>query len=409
MPVLIRERSLLTPQSGLVRAPAIVTVRRGGPGLVGGVPDTAELVIPNAAFARPGYVIAAELWRATIDNQLVEDVSQYLTDGSVSMDVDRDIKLALSVTVRQPARITPYVDYLAPFVRLTYDDGSPDVYRQLGLYAIKTPPGSYSPTDAVATFAGDDLTRVLADYAYSDNSSSAAGTDYTGQIGGTVTNGGISRHNIPSAPDLLPVAQSWKIGTTRLEKANTLLDQLGWYHLGMDLDGKISTPGAPQDLASMEPYRTIADEDVMSALDVTPAGQDIANVVLVVNDDASAAPLHSVARNDDPSSPTSTVATGREIVRVVSVSGSTTQAALDASAARYLSESRTAYRTAKLTILHDPDALVIHRVVQLTLTGEQADFSGKWWVRQASLSLGPAGGSVLTLSQVTSDEQAVTI
>jgi hypothetical protein len=364
---------------------------------------------PETGFVGRGFVVSAELWRADIDNNLIEDISLYLVDGAVSMDVDRDIKLALSVTVRDPGIVTPYVDFLAPFIRIVYDDGSPDVYQQVGLYTTVTPPGSYGPTDSVGTFAGDDLTRVLADYAYTNNSSSTAGTTYTGQVGGVATNGGIGRHNIPGAADTLPADQTWPIGTTRLQKANVLLDQLGWYHLGADLDGKISTPGAPQDLASKEPYRSLTDTDVMSLIDVTPAGQPIANVVLVINDDASSAPLHSVARNDDPSSPTSTVSTGREIMRTVKVSGSTTQAALDASATRYLAESRTQYRTCKLTMLHDPNALVIHQTVRLALTGIWAILNGLWWIRQASLSLLPAGGTVLTISQVTSDEQAVTI
>jgi hypothetical protein len=364
----------------------------------------------ETSFVGGGYVLTAELWRATIDNALVEDISANLVDGTVSMDVDRDIKLSFSVTVRNPSIITPYDDYLAPFIHLTFDDGSPEISQQVGLYTTVTPPGSYGPTDTVGTFACDDLTRVLADYAYTDSSSSTAGTTYTGQVGGVATNGGISRHNIPGAADTLPVAQTWPIGTTRLQKANVLLDQLGWYHLGMDLDGKISTPGAPQDLASKEPYRALTDTDIMSLLDVTPAGQPIANVVLVINDNAAAAPLSSVARNDDPSSPTSTVSIGRSIMRTVKVSGSTTQAALDASAARYLAESRTQYRTAKLTILHDPQAFVIHQTISLALTGSTwAEFSGLWWIRQATLGLTPGSATVLTISQVTSTETAVTI
>jgi hypothetical protein len=306
---------------------------------VGGVPDPLPTLTPETPFTGSGYTISAELYRATVDNALVEDISAYLVDGSITMNLDRDIKLTASLTVRSPELVTPYGDYLAPFVRIAYDDGTAEVYQQVGLYTTVTPAGTYGPTDSVGRFACDDLCRVLADDMYTDSSSSNAGTTYTGQIGGTISNAGVSRYGIPASTATLPVAQTWPIKTSRLQKANALLDQLGWYSLGTTLDGRVSTPGAPQDLASREPWRTLSDEDVMSMVDVTPSGQRIANVVVVINNDAASAPLSSTARNDDPSSPTSTVAIGREIMRFETVNGSTTQAALDALAARYLAEA----------------------------------------------------------------------
>jgi hypothetical protein len=364
---------------------------------------------PVTGFTSRGFVLSAELWRATIDNDLVEDISAYVVSGAVDMNVDRDIKLALNVTLRNPSMVEPYTDFLAPFIRLTYDDGTDEVYQQVGLYATKVAPGQFTVTDAVGTVQGDDLTSVLASYYYANGSTNVAGGNYATYIRLACSNGGIDRTNIPDTTQTLPADQSFEIGASRLEKINTYLDQLGWYHLGMDLDGKVSTPGPPQDLASKEPWRTLTDEDVMSVIDVTPSGVPIANVVMVVNDDATAAPLHSTARNDDPSSPTSTVAIGRPIMRVVKVTGSTTQAALDASAARYLAEGRTQYRTCKLTILHDPTALALHQTVRLALTGEQEAFSGLWWVRTASVGFTPDSPTVLEINQITDSLNGVSI
>lgn len=366
--------------------------------------DWVEPVAPEVPGSGGGYTVSCDLYRATIDNDLVEDVSDLLIGGYAELNVDRDVKLAASFTVRDPGRITPYTDYLAPFLRREYDDGRATAYEQVGLYAIDVPPGTYSPDDAVATFQGSDLTAVLAGYVYTDSSSSSAGTTYTGQVGGVCTNAGLTRHNIPSSSATLPKPQSWPVGTTRLEKANKLLDLLGgWYHLGMDLDGKISTPGAPQDLASMEPWRVLTDDDLLKPIAVNPTGQGIANVIVVVNDDATSAPLFGTARNDDPASPTSTVAIGREIARVEHVSGTTTQAALDALAARLLAEGRSYYRTLTITTLHDPTALIAHQCVQLTLTGEYADLSGRYWIRTAKLGLTADSPLVMELNQVTSD------
>lgn len=362
--------------------------------------------VPVTIVDGSGFTMSVELWRATIDNALVEDISDYLVDGSVDMNLDRDIKTAASFTLRNPSAVTPYTDYLAPFIRFEFDDGADDVYQQVGLFATKVPPGRYTVEDAVATFEGMDLTSLMATSYYTDTSNIAASANYvsgTNAIIAAITGAGISRYNIPATTSTTAAAQSFKVGSSRLDKANTLLDQLGWYHLAMDLDGKVSTPGAPQSLLSMEPWRELTDSDLLTAPDVQPTGLEIANTVLVINDDPAAAPLSSLATNDDPQSPTSTVSINRSIMRLVTVQGSTTQAALDALAARILAESRTYYRTCKVTILHDPTALVPHQTVRLTLTGKMADLSGLWWIRTASIGLTPDKPTVLELNQVTSD------
>ncbi len=372
-----------------------------------GWPEDAE---STAIVDGNGYTMSVELWRATIDNALVEDISDYLVDGSVDLNLDREIKLAASFTLRNPAAVTPYSDYLAPFVRFEFDDGSDDVYQQVGLFATKVPPGRYTVEDAVATFEGADLTSLLASAFLTDTSNRAAGQNYvTAGIVPVLTALGITRYNIPTTTSTFPVIQSYPIGMGYLERANLVCDQLGWYHLGMDLDGKISTPGAPQNLLSMEPWRELTDSDMLTPPDVQPTGLEIANVILVVNDDPASAPLSSLVTNSDPQSPTSTVSIGRSIMRKVTVTGNTTQAALDALAARILAESRTYYRTCKVTILHDPTALVPHQTVRLTLTGQMESLSGLWWVRTASMGLTPDKPTVLELNQVTSDLVAGTI
>jgi hypothetical protein len=394
---------LYQPQYGtVVGQTAIVTPTRNSL-LWAGVAEAVAAAEPLALFDGGGITMSVELWRATIDNRLVEDISEHLVDGSVDLNLDRDIKLAASFTLRNPGVITPYTDYLAPFIRLEYDDGADDVYQQVGLFATKVAPGRYTVEDSVATFEGMDLTSILATAYYPNTNNTPAATVLTTEIAGAITNGGITRQNIPVSSVTTPVAQSWKIGSSRLQKVNTLLDQLGWYHLGMDLDGKVSTPGAPQNLQSIEPWRELTDSDLLAPPDVQPTGLEIANVVLVVNDDPASAPLSSLATNADPHSPTSTVSIGRSIMRLVTVQGSTTQTALDALAARILAESRTYYRTCKVTILHDPTALNPHQTVRLTLTGKMESLSGLWWVRTASTGLTPDKPTTLELNQVTSD------
>ena len=404
MPIVpLGSRTLLVrQQTGIGRGPVVILYQRSDSRLWAGQPNPPVLAIPSEIVVSDSYTMSVGLWRATIDNALVEEISAQLVDGSIDMNLDRDVKLAATFVIRDPGNIVPYTDFLAPFIRLDYDDGRPDVYQQLGLYATKVAPGSYNINDSVATFEGADLTSVMATAYLTDTINRAAGQNYvTAGIVPLFTNLGITRYNLPATAETFPVIQTYPIGMSYLERANLVCDQLGWYHLGMDLDGRISTPGAPQALASMEPWRVLTDTDIIGNIDVQPTGQEIANVVIVINDDGAAAPLYSVATNSDPSSPTSTVSIGRSIMRKVVVSGSTTQAALDALAARLLAESRTFYRTAKLTLLHDPIALVMHQVVQLNLTGKQAGLSGKWWIRTASFGLTPDKPLVIECNQVT--------
>lgn len=402
-------RPLFQPQQGAVVGQTTVITPDASSLLWAGVAEALAAAEATPIVAGDGYTMSVTLWRATVDNSLVEDISGQLVDGMIDMNLDRAVKLAATFTIRDPSNIRPYTDFLAPFIRLTYDDGGAAVYQQVGLFATKVAPGSYSVNDAVATFEGMDLTSVMASSYLTDASNEAAATNYATAIIGCITGAGITRHNIPATSSTLPLAQTFPIGMSRLEKANLLCDQLGWYHLGMDLDGRISTPGAPQNLASMEPWRTLTGADIMGAIDVQPTGQEIANVVLVVNDDAASAPLSSTATNSDPQSPTSTVAIGRSLMRKEVVTGSTTQASIDALAARLLAESRTYYRTSRVTILHDPTALALHQIVTLNLTGEQEALSGRWWVRTASLGLTADKPVVLELNQVTSDLTAAVI
>lgn len=368
--------------------------------------------MPEVSGSGGGITISAEVYRATIDNALVEDLSDYFIAGEIEMNVDRDIKLAARIALREPSRVTPYTDYLAPFIRIEYDDETTEVYRQCGLYAVPVAPQRLTYNDAVGEFDGRDLTWVMATSAYADTNNVTSGQNYVSGATGiseAITGAGVTRYNVPTTSSTFASAQSFPPGTTRLEKANTLLSQLGWYNLGMDLDGRVSTPGAPQNLASQEPWRTLTDDDLIAPPEVQPAGQEIANVVIVVNDNAGAAPLTATARNDDAGSPTSTVVVGRDIVRVERVSGDSTQAALNALAARLLAESRTYYQTVRLRLLHDPSALIPHQTVGLNLPGTMAALNGHWWIRTAKLGLTPGSPLELECNRVTDNTTGAVI
>lgn len=355
---------------------------------------------PATAIDGGGRTMSVEVFRATIDNERVQELT--CIAGSVDLNLDRAIKLAGTFTIREADDVEPYADYLAAWMRVTYDDGREDDYDQIGLFATKAPQGSRSPTDLVGVFAGEDLTSLLYTYAFTDADNVPAATVIREEIVDTVAAAGITRLSLPSSSEVTTAAMTFPIGTTAGEKVNILIQAAGWYQLGSDLDGRISTPGAPQALRSMQPWRTLTDADLVGgAIDVRPGGREIANVVLVINEDAKNAPLSSIARNDDPTSPTSTERIGREIVRVEKVSGKTTQARLDRLARRYLAESRSYYQVATIKTLHDPTALIPHQILELELTGEAEALNGRWWIRTARLGLTPGEPLTLEINRLT--------
>lgn len=357
-----------------------------------------------------GITVSVDLWRATIDNEWVEDLSDYLIGGSVDLNLDRAVKLAATFMLRDTDLVTPYIDYLAPVLRLEYDDGTTTVEQQIGLYATRVPGGERTLDTGTVIFDADDLTAVMATAASTDTVNYASGTTIPNAIRAAIEAAGITRHNVAGSSSTLATAMSFRPGTSYLEQANRIGDLIAWYDLGMDLDGKVSTPGRPRALASTEPFLTITDGDLLAPVQVQPPQTGIANVVVVINDDATAAPLSATARNDDASSPTSTVNIGREIVRQETLSGRTTQASLDAKALRLLQESRTYYQVIRIVTWPNPDALIAHQTVDLDLTGELEGLSGLWWVRTAKMGFTPSDAALtLELNRVTDNLLAVTI
>jgi hypothetical protein len=358
-------------------------------------------------FAAPGIELSVDLFIANIDNVLGADISADLVDGSVDLNLDRAVKLAGSFTLRHPGQVRPYLDYLAPFLRLSYDDGRPGVYQQLGLFATSVPPGTSTIEDETATFQGMDLTGVLARSVFTDAENVASGTNIVTAVTSILAGGGMARVNLPATTRTAASDLSFSIGSSRLDAANALLQGIGWYELGTDLDGKLSTPGATRPLSSVQPFRVITDDDVVAPVETLAPGRDPSNVIVAVTEDADHAPLFSVARNDDPASPTSTVAMGRELSppdSPLKPMGPMTQADLDAYTAQQLSASRSFYHVARVTILPDPTALIPHQVVQLSLTGKNAAYSGLWWVRTSQIGLTPGNAAtVLECNRITDD------
>lgn len=346
------------------------------------VPETAT--IPGTGG---GQTVWYEAYVADRDNNQTTDISDYFNGRSSVVDLnhDREIRTQATLAISDPTLLEPYTDYVAVWLNREYDDGTAAARDQLGLYGVRVPPGTRTIERADAIYTGLDLTATLARYAFTDAYNIASSSNYVDAVLDILELADLTRTLITPTTQTTSAVISFPPGTTYLKAANALLEAIGYYQLSCMPDGRLfSMPSRA--LQSVEPFRTITDDDLMRPVEVQPLDTTVANVVIVVKDNPSAAPLTATRRNDATDSPTSTVNLG-ELVRVESRGDLADQDAVDALADRLLSEGRSFYQTAKLAILPDPRCLIPHQTVDLNLTGKLEILNGRWWVRTAKMPL----------------------
>lgn len=368
-----------------------------GSGLYGGTGLVPGTTIPGAGG---GMTVWFELWRATIDNKLIEDVSEYLTGGGVDLNHDRAITTQATFEMSDTSVIRPYVDYLAVFQNVEYDDSGIHERDQLGLFTTRVPNGIRSVERSEGSYVGYDLTATLGRRAFTNVYNVAAGTKYIDAVISILALAGITRYNFEASTQTLSAAITFPVGTTYLEAANQLLEAIGYYYLSCTTDG-VPVSMRSRDVQYVEPFRTVTTRDQMQPVTTQPTDTTVANVVVVIQDNPNSPPLTAVRRNDAVDSPSSTVNLG-ELPRVEVRSNLADQAAVNALADRLLAEGRTWYQVASLRLLPDPRVLTPHQVVELNMEGKLEVFNGRWRVRTASIGFTPdAAGPSLEINRIT--------
>lgn len=374
-----------------------------------GVWGTAEAP-DEASFEGGGLVISLDLWKTTLNSQKIENITNQLIDGTVTLDLTRAVPMSATFNLKNPGQVIPYVEYLQPYLVLESNDGTERSRQQLGLYATQVSPATLTVEDNIGTIEGADLCSVLAADKFSSVYNIAAGVNVVTAVKAIINGSGITRIEIPSTTKTLPNKKSFKLGMDRLTACNYLLRSINYYDLCTSLDGKIHSPGITRAKRLTEPWVSITSDDVMAPIEVTPTNDRIANVVVVTNSDSADTPKKSIAVNSDAGSPTSTTALGRRITRFETLGGKVTQADLDARAARLLEEGRTYYRTATVKILPNGLGFNPHQTIDLNLDGEMESLNGRWWIKTATMGFTSGNALlVLGLNQLTTEGLAVAI
>ncbi len=332
-------------------------------------------------------------------NGFVRDISDQLLKGTVTMNEDLRIPMAFSATLRDPSVVRPQIDYLAPRLRVAWNDGSV-VESQVGQYAVLPPseqrhrwPGTEATIDA------RDMTWKVDAYAFDRTFTVAAGTDVVDAVTNILAYAGLYRHRLVTGRARLTEPRSFTAGTPALDMVNELLSGIGWYRLWPDSTG-VLTSRAYQDTADAEPavtYRSGPGTELMTDTIVEKSpGAPAVNRIVVIKDTFSssdATPIIAIRTNTNPASPTSTVTTGTLVSRTVRDSTLVDQAAADALADRLLREAGGRYRVLTLKTLPDPRR-GMHETYGLNVSNRATRriATGNWRCRTWELGFTPIDG-----------------
>lgn len=354
--------------------------------------------------------MTATLAIMTIRNEVVRDISDQLLKGRVTMNEDIRTPMSFSATLRDPSVVRQGLDYLAPRLRVAWDDGTV-VEGQVGLYAVLPPSEQrHRWPGTEATIDGRDLTWRLDAFAFDRTFTVASGADVIGAVIGVVEAAGITRHRLVTTGARLPEARSWSAGTPALDIVNDLLGGIGHYRIWPTNSGTL-TSRPYQDADDAEPavtYRSGPGTALMTDTIVEKApGAPAPNRIVVIKDtfgSSDPTPIVAVRTNRNPASPTSTVATGTLVTRTVRDSTLTDQAAADALADRLLREAEGRYRVLTLPTLPDPRR-GMHEVYELDITNALGTViaTGNWRCRTWEMPFTPGDGPMKHEVSATQD------
>lgn len=337
--------------------------------------------------------IDAELWRANVAGQLLDNLTPYGLTGEVTQNVHNAVKGGLSLTtLALGEELEPYADCLVPIVSVTDANGQTTRARQ-GLYPFLPPKQMHQSTHSEATVQAHDVAWLLANDGYDQPYNVAAAVDPIATVRGIIESLGL-RHNIPDTDQLTPHALTYPTSFSKLEICNALLNAAGYYTLWADRFGVLrSRPYFT--LATAQPALQLYSGEgspVINAIEEEGTYEGLANRVVIYKEGAGEEPDISVTlTNNDPLSPISTVRTGRVITRWEQNADITSVEAAEALARRLLEESASYTKKLKVTTLPLLER-ELHEVFELAIYNDQNEAVGfgLWWCDGYTLRFNPA-------------------
>lgn len=316
------------------------------------------IAAPQVITGRKGSAkITPKLYRADKLNQWTDDLSSLMLSGTVEMQTGRRIKMQFQGALRYPERLVPFVDYLAPVLKIQYSDGS-TVTEQLGLFSTAPFAIDSSFYTSTGQFTALDLGWNLSENTFGTYKTVAAGANVVDTVISILSAEGFTRVSIPASSRTFVKTHTYDITRDKWNICNAMLHSIGYYHLWVDRVGVItSMPYLDYDQA--QPAKVLSTglgSDLVGLIRKEPV-TDIFNKVRVIGERPSTGTaIIQTLINSSPASPTSTVNLGRTRQRRPDIKDSDindTATALE-TARRALQEASSMYTRYTLQTLPDP-------------------------------------------------------
>jgi hypothetical protein len=258
--------------------------------------------------------IETAIYRANRDNTWLEDISDRVEGGLISVDINRDTPMTFQARTTEPDVLTAYQDWIAPVMTYRYPD--PDtgdtitVREQLGLYIVMPATKTFSAALGSEAIDGRDPLWLMSSTGPGEPWSRATGQNVGIAIEAVCNLAGV-RKAIQTTSQTLPKRRTWPWNATWLQIANDLARSIGFVPLWTDRTGRVRSHRFRK-LGDLEPARVISSgqRSVLDTVTLDPDLTRLCNYVVVVGNDPKGNPVVATRLNDDPESPTSTVRLG---------------------------------------------------------------------------------------------------
>lgn len=264
--------------------------------------------------------VEAKMYRATYDNVFIEDISDGVVSASVTADAGRDTTWTLDATLTIDGwnRLTPYVDWVAPVLRVSYPDGSIRE-GQLGLYLVMDSTETHNEISATVALDARDPLYLLSIQAFTDSVVIDENADRIDAVRSILRGSvllesatGRPRYNLPNSNQKFERKREFPKKTNRLELVNDILFGTGYYPLWSTATGILTSgPRGKSRLKrrtpvrafvanvpdSVNPYGLLAPiggvaSDIVGTVTTVPRSADMTNEILIINDDPHGNGVH---------------------------------------------------------------------------------------------------------------------
>jgi hypothetical protein len=298
--------------------------------------------------------VQGQVFRSNKNNDKLDELTSYVLNGTATLDINQPVPWTFQADITTPSILTPYVDCLMPILTLTYPDGSTKS-GQIGLFMVMPSPQTSTALITTGKIDGRGLEWMLSVDSVTDVYNVNSGVDYLTAVADVIATTGITRYSLPPSGVLTPGPFSWKHGTSKLQIVNELLAAAGYYPITSDRTGRLISWPTP-DLTTVAPSVTYTSYggQVVDAVEIQPLLDRFCNKVLVIANDAKRHIITTVLTNNNPANPTSTVALGITIMKVLQMPKAATQTQTDIMGHRLLDEGSAIYQQIKIRVLPDP-------------------------------------------------------